>query len=142
MTPPNVIDFLATFRGHSLLRKCEILMLQEIIVDAGIKFDEGEEWVLISGKKRTSGEVLQLLFVTFSHSQATVHPRAVSVTLSRNGHQLGTLCGHIPHHATVVETATLLADWERARSWAQHRFVIGMDANEVFLPGEDPKFTF
>ena len=118
-------------------------MLQEIIVDAGIKFDEGEEWVLISGKKEDEWRGVAIAFRdSFSHSQATVHPRAVSVTLSRNGHQLGTLCGHIPHHATVVETATLLADWERARSWAQHRFVIGMDANEVFLPGEDPKFTF
>ena len=51
MTPPKVIDFLATFRGRHLLRKTKILMLQEIIVEAGTKYDEGEGWVLISGTK-------------------------------------------------------------------------------------------
>ena len=97
MTPPKVLDFLATSRGHSDLRKVEVLMLQEIIVDAGIKFDEGEGWVLVSGKKEDEWRGVALAFRdTFSHSHATVHPRAISLTLSRKGHKLGAICGHIP----------------------------------------------
>ena len=41
------------------------------------------------------------------------------------------LSGHLPHHATIPETADIINTWEQQYLW-EAKGVLGMDANETF----------
>ena len=51
------------------------------------------------------------------------------------------ISGHLPHHATVVQTGTILDSWSTQIS-RTHRGILGWDANETFiLDNPDDKLT-
>ncbi|CAE7250880.1 unnamed protein product [Symbiodinium sp. KB8] len=133
MTPPMVLTFLDSFRGHAQLSRVVLVHIQEIIVEVGRFFDDNGNWILLAGKKAGEWRGTAVAFKsTFSHSSATVHQRACSVILTDDENTLGVLSGHIPHHATVDETQQILEDWRHSKAVNQRKLVVGMDANEVF----------
>ena len=83
MTPPKVLTFLDSFRGHTQLSRVVLVHIQEIIVEVGRTFDDNGSWTLLAGKKAGEWRGTAIAFKsTFSHSSGTVHNRACSVILS------------------------------------------------------------
>ena len=99
----------------------------------GIFFEDDGHWTLISGKKAGEWRGTAVAFSSlFSHNNATIHPRGSSVVLSRGNQKMGVICAHIPHHATMEETSTILADMLHSVAMKQPKLILGLDANEVF----------
>lgn len=119
--------------GKPPLSQLVLVLLQEIIVEVGIFFQDDGHWTLISGKKAGEWRGTAIAFSNvFTHHNATIHPRGCSVVLVRDQQKYGIICAHVPHHATIDETARILSDFGHSRAMKQDKLLVGMDANEVF----------
>ncbi|CAE7889846.1 CPK2, partial [Symbiodinium necroappetens] len=144
MTPLKVLEFLKAFEGHKplvpgtpSLSKLIVVVLQEIIVEVGIFFEDDGHWTLVCGKKAGEWRGTAIAFrSSLTHHSATIHPKGSSVVLSKDNTTFGVICIHVPHHATVDETSTILADFDSCPAMRQHRTIVGMDANEIFSHSE------
>ncbi|CAE7795568.1 CPK2 [Symbiodinium sp. CCMP2592] len=144
MTPAKVLEFLKAFKGHKSLTlskpslsQLTLVLLQEIIVEVGIFFEDDGTWTVVSGKKAGEWRGTAIAFHSlYSHHNATIHPRGSSIVLQRGTKKLGVICAHVRHHATIDETSTILADLQRSEAHKQQKVVLGLDANEVFSQSE------
>ena len=107
-------------------------MLQEVITEPGLFFDERYDWVLVYGKKEGEWRGEGVLYHTSQglHYHSTVHQYAVSTTIksSQTGRKTRLVAAHLPHHATLDTTLQLLEDWGRAMP--KSGAILGVDANE------------
>ena len=131
-----MLEILDTFRGSQDLTTVQVILVQEIICEPGVHHAENDHWQLVYGKEpgEFRGEGIAHT-VAYRHHHSTVVP-AAAITQIRAKHSplvFTTVSGHIPHHATISATETLLEGWRRALSaQTTRRTVLGLDANETF----------
>ena len=94
-------------------------------------------WGRKAGEWRGTGIAFRSLYA-HHNATITIHPRGSSVILVRGTQKWGIVCVHVPHHTTIEETSTILADLSNSAAIKQHKLVIGLDANEVFYYSESP----
>ena len=120
--------------GNDDLHALTVLLLQEIICEAGTCFHEHEGWVIVYGKNEGDWRGTGILYkaVGLKHSNTRLLPVGIATTISSDKGKQGTryLAGHIPHHATVERTEAIMQSWSGTLKKA--KVVLGVDANEVF----------
>ncbi|CAE7205709.1 unnamed protein product [Symbiodinium sp. CCMP2592] len=135
LTADGTLDLLRTFGGAKHLCMLHVIMLQEIITNAGKFFKEKWGWKMVYGKQEGEfrGEAIAFRTEVASHTQSAVTSGAVSTVLRlHTSEKWGLLSGHIPHHATIPEVDTMLHHWGEQPALKTPKAAIGMDANEQF----------
>ncbi|CAE7528629.1 unnamed protein product [Symbiodinium sp. CCMP2592] len=135
LTADGTLDLLRTFGGAKHLCMLHVIMLQEIITNAGKCFKEKWGWKMVYGKQEGEfrGEAIAFRTDVASHTQSTVTSGAVSTVLRlHTSEKWGLLSGHIPHHATIPEVDTMLHHWGDQPALRTPKAAIGTDANEQF----------
>ena len=128
LTGDKILELTQNFAGDPVFSRIQVLLLQEVVTEAGLFFDSRYDWILVYGKKEATWRGEGILHHTSRgmHHYSKVHTHAISTTL-RCPHTM-TKCrliaAHLPHHATVDQTAALMAEW--GQSMPKH------DANETF----------
>ena len=133
LTADKVLEVLEHFRGSTELQNMEVVMLQEIITSAGSFHSESQHWQIVFGKCEGEfrGEGVAHR-TTYKHQRTVVMPGRVATTVVLQRRHIRVLSGHIPHHATIQHTATMLQQW--GDTLQGRTAVLGMDANETFRP--------
>ena len=94
------------------------LLLQEVVTEPGLYFDARDDWVLIYCKKEGEWRGEGVLYHRSQglHHHSKVHRQAISTTIrcQHTGAKTRLMAAHLPHHATLELTATLLSDWGMA----------------------------
>ena len=109
-----------------------VIFLQEVIVDPGKTQAEKADIHMAAGKQATDWRGAAI-----AHNSAVTQPDETlamrSVLYAAVGGQRFTgLSGHLPHHATIAETAAILDSWS-AQLDGCFRGLLGWDANETFV---------
>ncbi|CAE7319888.1 unnamed protein product [Symbiodinium sp. CCMP2456] len=143
LTAQNALDLPKLFVGHSRLDAVHVLVLQEIICEAGIHFHEQNGWVLVHGKNEGDwrGTGVAYKSAEHGHTNTKLLPAGLATTLAAKGGKRGIrfLAGHIPHHSTIAQAEAIMSAWEHTMQKA--RLMLGFDANETFTDedGEGPR---
>ncbi|CAE7382151.1 unnamed protein product, partial [Symbiodinium sp. CCMP2592] len=134
LTAQHVLELTPHFAGDPDLDALQVLLLQEVITDVGVSFHEHNGWVLVYGKNQGDwrGTGIAYRGAHNKHSNTQLLPAGIATTLTAQDGRRGVryLSGHIPHHATIAQTESILGAWKGTLSKA--RVVLGMDANEMF----------
>ncbi|CAE7690139.1 unnamed protein product [Symbiodinium sp. CCMP2592] len=137
LTADNLLKLLDTFSGSPDLHCVTIVLLQEIICEQGLSHAESDTWQVVYGKREGEfrGEGVAHTSEHYTHHHSRVTSGGVITTLKATTDKatVRTLAGHIPHHATIPETETILSEW--GDGLGDHkRCLLGLDANESLLP--------
>ena len=95
-----------------------IVLLQEIITDAGRHFATSQSWTLVYGKlaREWRGEGVAFISGMGKHSRSQVMQAGVATVLHMgSGKKWGLMSVHVPHHATIAQAEALMAQWGNAR---------------------------
>ncbi|CAE7364098.1 pol [Symbiodinium sp. CCMP2592] len=137
LAPSKLLELLDDFGDSPDLNCVCIVLVQEIITDAGLFHAESDTWQLVYGKCEGEfrGEGIAHRAAHHSHHHSEVAKGGVITTLKGKNSKTITraLAGHIPHHATIPQTQDILHDWRQALG-DRCRFLLGIDANETFAP--------
>ena len=122
----------------------EIVALQEISCPEGITeliHGRGEDrWRIVAGKRKEEwrGRMIAVRATLGKIVQKEVGARALGVTISTGAGKLGILNVHLPPKATVPETGTYMALWERTHALRQSRKICERRSNRLTPPPTTP----
>ena len=109
-----------------------VIFLQEVIMDPGKTQTEQCDIHLAAGKRDTEWRGTAIAHSsTVTHSQTKLLPCGISCMLLWRGQRFVGVSGHLPHHATVAQAATILDNWS-VQLDGSFRGTLGWDANETF----------
>ena len=144
LTAANALEMLRTFGGNKVLSSVSVVLLQEVITnhyevitEVGRHFASDDAWTLVHGKMEGEwrGEGVAFRNNLGKHSRTRVMRAGVATVLCiTSGKKWGLLSAHVPHHATMAHTETLMAQWGGCPAMATKRAIVGIDANEQFRP--------
>ena len=139
LTAQNVLELTKSFAGDRDLEKLQVLMLQEVIVEPGVQFLEEQGWTMVCDKNLRDwrGTAIAFRSTAAKHTNSALLPGGIATTLTQANPKQSTryISGHIPHHATIAQTETLLGGWRDALD--RPKVVVGFDANETFSDPDD-----
>ncbi|CAE7730219.1 unnamed protein product, partial [Symbiodinium sp. CCMP2456] len=139
LSAANALEMLQALGGNNELSRVQVFLLQEIITDEGRFFAANRTWTLAFGKAEGEwrGEGVAWHTTLGKHAGTLVMEGGVALTLTTaEGNKWGLLSAHVPHHATLARTETLMSGWEDAGALKQRRVLVGVDANEQFTPSQ------
>ena len=134
LTAQQVLELTHSFSGDPTMEALQVLLLQEIITDAGVFFIEGQGWVVVYGKNKGDWRGTAIAYKNYAtkHTDTRLMPGGIATTLTEHEKDKPTryIAGHIPHHATIEQASRIMQSW--ARSLRKPRVILGFDANETF----------
>ncbi|CAE7192827.1 unnamed protein product [Symbiodinium sp. CCMP2592] len=136
----KILELTRNFDDDPVVSRIHVLLLQEVVTDAGLYFAAKYDWVLVYGKKEGTWRGEGILYHSSRglHHHSKVHTHALSTTIRcpRTHSRCRFLAAHLPHHATVEEAVALLAEWGEATPKTKGKLWIRMDANETFTTSD------
>ncbi|CAE7637897.1 unnamed protein product [Symbiodinium sp. CCMP2592] len=139
LTAANALEMLQTFGGNTALSSVAVVLLQEVITEAGRHFAASKAWKLVYGKMAGEwrGEGVAFLAAIGTHTGTQVLRAGVATTLLLpTGKKVGLLSAHMPHHATIPRAEAIMLEWGECTALRCPKAVVGIDANEQFTPSE------
>ena len=134
LTGDKILELTQNFAGDPVLGRIQILLLQEVVTEVGLFFDTRYDWTIVYGKKEGTwrGEGILYHKQQGMHHHSQLHTHAISTTIRcpHTAARCRYIAAHLPHHATVEQTAALMAEW--GQTMPKHKAWLGMDANETF----------
>ena len=134
LKPEAVLQLLGDLRKERIHPFDEpfVALLQEVIVDDGKTVLEQGDLQMIAGKQAAEWRGTGIVHTAdFQHSRNKLLKAGMCTTLQMGDLRFLALSGHLPHHATIPETADIINTWEQQYLW-EAKGVLGMDANETF----------
>ena len=137
LTPTAALQLLGDLRKERIWPFSEPLVtcLQEIIVDEG-KFEfESGDFQMYAGKLQGEWRGTAIAHDSLlQHSRSKLLKAGTCCTLASGKFSMMVLSGHVPHHATLLETEEIFSGWKHQVT-GEGRCMVGLDANESFKPG-------
>ena len=116
-----------------------VVLLQEVICDAGKYRSELSELQMIFGKVSEDWRGNAVVHTTnLQHTRGKVLPSAITCVLSCDELRFSAISLHIPHHATLSQTEQILQQVQ-PHCHTTHKAVLGIDANETFSKASSRK---
>ena len=138
LTPDAALRLLGDFRKERIhpFEEPFVALLQEVIVDDGKTVLEQGDLQMIAGKQAAEWRGTGIVHTAdFQRSRNKLLKAGTCTTLQLGDLRFLALSGHLPHHATIPETADIINTWEQQYLW-ETKGVLGMDANETFRARE------
>ena len=113
-----------------------VVFLQEVIMEPGKAQSEKDDIQLTAGKQAEEWRGTAIAHNSgIVHSQTKLLRCGISCLPQWSGQRIVGVAGHLPHHATMVQTGGILDSWS-AQIRDKHLGILGWDANETFTAAE------
>ena len=137
LTPETALQLLGDLRKERIwpFENAFAVCLQEIIIEEGKHEFEKGDLHMFAGKVQDEWRGTAIVHTnSFQHGRTKLLKAGTCCTLTAGSFSFRVLSGHLPHHATLLETEEILATWQNQLQ-GDHRCFVGLDANETFKPG-------
>ena len=113
-----------------------VVFLQEVIMEPGKAQSEKDDIQLTAGKQADEWRGTAIAHNSgIVHSQTKLLRCGISCLLLWSGQRIVGIAGHLPHHATMVQTGGILDSWS-TQIKDRHLGILGWDANETLTAAE------
>eukprot|EP00439_Symbiodinium_sp_Y106_P034658 s5604_g4.t1 len=130
-------SFYVTFERIQPFHLNFVLLLQEVMVATGKHESEKADVQIFAGKQDSDWRGTGIAHATcMGRSRNKLLQCGTGCLLSDDTNKLYVMSGHIPHHATLLQTEAIVDTWKQQFDHYE-KALLGWDANETFTTGMD-----